>query len=787
MFAGAYVAVTHTLPSLELGDRIASPQTTKIFDSSPTPVLLAELHGLENRDVLSDDEIPQVMRDAIVAIEDPRFYAHKGVDFIAILRAAWADLRHHEVVQSGSDITQQLIKNAFVVDEQATGDAAREPALAYELESRWSKEKILNEYLNVIYFGSGAYGIQAASRSYFGVDAKDLTLAQAALLAGLPKAPSAYSPRQDSTAALARRDQVLNKMYQQRYITSTQLQEALAAPLQLAAAGSDTGVKEPYWVELVREQLVARYGSSTVQGGGLQVYTSLDPGVQSAAEQAINAILGQSASPSAALVAIDVHTGRLVAMFGGSDFSKAQFNLATQGHWNAGSAFRPFTLISALEQGISPEATYPSGPATIELPSGTWTIPSTDNGSVTLDKAVADSSGGVFARLVTDVGAGAVAKTAADMGIASSLGDPVTPAVALAGPPAGATPLEMAMAYATLAADGKRMSASVTFDPSKADYPLSIVKVTDTDGQLVDDNGAAGTRVMDPGIAELATSCLEGVITSGTGRAAAIGRPAAGVAGTSDDMKSAWFVGYTPDLVAAVWVGYPDGQGATGTVQGAAEQVPLSGSTFPAQIWARFMTAALAGTPVSDFSMADAAQWVTVAVCSVSHLLPTDLCPTVVKRLFRVDEVPTDSCDIHVPQAVFMPDVAGMSLTKAKKALADAGLKFKTVTDTGSLQPAGTVTKQDSTAGKPIVEGSEVTLHVSAGLAVKVPKLGGLTMDETQALLTSAGLLADITQQAADAVAGTVLSQDPAGGTVMAKGATVHVVVSSGPETPPST
>ena len=192
--AGAYVAVARTLPALELGDRIASPQTTKIYDVSPTPVLLAELHGLENRDVLPGDQIPQMMRDAIVAIEDSRFYDHKGVDFVAILRAAWANLRHREIVQGGSTITQQLIKNAFMTDEQALDRNVREATLAYRLESRWSKEKILNEYLNIIYFGEGAYGIQAAARTYFGVDAEDLSLAQAALLAGLPERPPRILP-----------------------------------------------------------------------------------------------------------------------------------------------------------------------------------------------------------------------------------------------------------------------------------------------------------------------------------------------------------------------------------------------------------------------------------------------------------------------------------------------------------------------------------------------------------------------------------------------------------------
>ncbi len=781
--AGAYVAVARTLPALELGDRIASPQTTKIYDVSPTPVLLAELHGLENRDVLSGDQIPQMMRDAIVAIEDSRFYDHKGVDFVAILRAAWANLRHREIVQGGSTITQQLIKNAFMTDEQTLDRKVREATLAYRLESRWSKEKILNEYLNVIYFGSGAYGIQAAARSYFGVDAKDLSLAQAALLAGLPKAPSAYSPRRDPEAAIARRDLVLNKMYQQRYISSQQLQEALAASLHLSDTGIDAGVKAPYWVELVREQLVARYGSSTVLGGGLRVYTSLDLGMQQAAEDAIKSVLDQPGDPSAALVAIDVRTGRMVAMVGGSDFSKLQFNLATQGKRRPGSAFKPFVLVTALEKGISPEATYDSGPITVDLPGGPWEVSSTDEGSVALTEATADSSNGAFARLVMEVGAGNVAKTAADMGITTPLGESPGPAIALGGLTGGVSPIEMAMAYATLADGGERLSARVAFDPSKAGFPVSIVKVTDADGRVLDENGAVRTRVMDPGIAALATTCLQGVITDGTGRAADIGRPAAGKTGTTEDNRDAWFVGYTPDLVAAVWVGYPDEERPMGDVHGAA----VTGGTLPAEIWARFMRSALATTPASDFSASYADRWVTVEVCSESHLPPTELCPSIVKMLFRSDKVPSDACGIHVPKAVFMPNVVGMSITKAKRLLGEANLKIRTVQDTASLEPAGIVVKQDSPAGKPILQGSEVVLRVSAGQATTVPALVDLPLDQAQAALAGAGLSAEITQQPADAPAGTVLSQDPSAGTVLAKGSTVRLVVSAGPETPPST
>ena len=597
MLAGAYVSIAQTLPALEFGERIASPQTTKIYDASQTPVLLAELHGLENRDVLSGEDIPQVMRDAVVAIEDSRFYAHKGVDFFAVLRAAWANLRHREVVQGGSTITQQFIKNAFLTDEQTLDRKVHEAILAYELEGKWSKEKILNEYLNVIYFGSGAYGVQAAARSYFGEDAKDLSLAQAALLAGLPKAPSAYSPRRDPEAALARRDLVLNKMYQQRLITSDQLQDALATPLQLADAGTDAGAKALYWVEMVREQLVARYGSSTVLGGGLRVYTSLDLGMQQAAEEAVKAVLDQPGDPSAALVAIDVRSGRIVAMVGGTDFSKLQFNLATQGHRRPGSAFKPFVLVTALQKGISPEASYDSGPVSFDLPGGSWDVASPDEGGLTLAQATARSSNGVFARLIMEVGADAVATTAAEMGITTSLGDAPGPAIALGGLGNGVTPLEMAVAYTTLADGGERLSAQIPFDPSKGEFPVSIVKVTDAAGAVIDDNGTLRTRVLDPGLAALATTCLRGVITEGTGRAADIGRPAAGKTGTSDDNRDAWFVGYTPDLVAAVWVGYPEEQRPMTDVHGAT----VTGGTLPAEIWARFMKAALASTPASDF------------------------------------------------------------------------------------------------------------------------------------------------------------------------------------------
>jgi penicillin-binding protein 1A len=779
--AGFYVAVARSLPSLELAGDISSTQTSKIYDDSQSPVLLAELHGLENRDVLQADQISQVMRDAVVAIEDERFYQHSGVDFVAILRALWADVRHRQIVQGGSTITQQLIKNAYINDDQTLDRKLREAALAYQLEKKWSKEKILNEYLNIVYFGEGAYGVGAAARTYFGVNASDLTIAQAALLAGLPKAPSALSPRRDPEAALARRDLVLNKMYQQKYITSKELQQALSASLKLAAPTDEDSVKVPYWVEMVREQLVSRYGSSTVLGGGLRVYTSVDLVLQQEAEDAIAGVLNEVGDPAAALVCIDVRTGRLVAMVGGADFKTSQFNLATQGRRQPGSAFKPFVLVTALKQGMSPDATYDSGPITIDLPSGPWDVSSTDEGALTLAEATARSSNGVYARLVMDLGAAEVAKTAYEMGIVTSVGKEPNPAIALGGLTTGVSPLEMAMAYATLATGGERLSSLVPFAQSKTSFPVVIVRVTDSAGKVLDQNGASRTRVLDPGVAAIATSCLQLVIASGTGTAADIGRPAAGKTGTTQNYRDAWFVGYTPELVTAVWVGYPNEQKAMTDVHG----IKVTGGSFPARIWAGFMKEALKGTPASAFPALASNDWVSVAVCSESRLLPTKLCPTLITELFRADKQPTESCTIHVPTDV--TDVVGLMLAEAEKILETAGFKVTAVDDATSLAPAGTVTDQSPAPGTEVLHGATLTLTVSvAPPPVVVPALAGLDVAAARLELAALGLVGEETATSDPALVGTVLSQDPAAGTEVLTGATVRLVVSSGPVLSPS-
>jgi penicillin-binding protein 1A len=574
-------------------------------------------------------------------------------------------------------------------------------------------------------------------------------------------------------------------MFQQGYISSSQLQTALAKPLKLAEKAKDDTTKLPYWVELVREQLVTRYGSSTVLTGGLRVYVSVDLALQEQAEKAIAAILNKPDDPAAALVCIDAHTGRLLAMVGGSDFAKSQFNLATQGKRQPGSAFKPFVLATAFKQGISPDTRYESGPAHIELPGGVWDVASTDKGPISLRQATAESSNGVYARLIMDLGAAKVAQTAYDMGIQTSLGKDPNPAIALGGLVTGVSPLEMAMAYTTLATGGERLAEAIPYSTASSAYPIVIDRVTDSSGTVLDQNSITRTRVMGEDVASLVTSCLKDVISSGTGTAAAIGRPAAGKTGTTSNYRDAWFVGYTPDLVTAVWVGYPDQQKAMTDVHG----IKVTGGSFPAKIWAAFMKQAVKGTPVTTFSQQTGDGWVEVEVCSESHQLPTPFCPSTVKMLFRADQVPTAQCQIHQPHEVDVPDLIGATQAEAEAALKQAGFKVTVLQDSGSSQPKGTIVDQTPTAGSKLLQGETVTLVVSSGSggAETMPDLRGKDIAEAATQLARMGLSVNELSQPDSAPIGTVLSQDIAPGTTVALGTVVTLTVSSGQQSSSST
>jgi 1A family penicillin-binding protein len=563
--------------------------------------LLATLFQ-ENRVQLTGAEIATVVKDAVVAVEDARFWDHSGIDAKAIARAAIANWAHGTTVQGGSTITQQLAKLMYFPDAQRTlKRKLAEARVAMRLEREHSKDEILTMYLNRAYFGSGAYGIGAAAETYFRSKASRLTLAQAALLAGVIHAPETLNPFDDPKAALARRGYVLQRMRQEGLITHADELKAGKEPIGLTKRKPPLGtLRYPYFVEYVKQQILSdpAFGATEAEraralfDGGLQITTTIDRRMQDAAEKAVANVLDHPTDPEAALVAIDPHTGAVKAMVGGRNFATAQFNLASQGHRQAGSAFKPFVLTAALEEGIRPDKRYASWPTTLHYgPNGayTWPVNNFDgvgHGVITLRQGMINSVNGVYARLVLDVGPSEVVDAAHRLGITSPL-DPI-PSIALGALRVGVNPLQMASAYATFADMGVHMPAH------------GVATAIGPDGKAVyDETKLKGSQAIDPGVAYTINDVLQDVVRLGTGRHAQIGRPLAGKTGTSEEFHDAWFVGYTPDLVTAVWVGYRRGQISMRNVRG----ISVVGGSFPSQIFKAFMTKALAGVPPHSFEV----------------------------------------------------------------------------------------------------------------------------------------------------------------------------------------
>ncbi|TMC67282.1 MAG: penicillin-binding protein, partial [Chloroflexi bacterium] len=505
------------------------------------------------------------MKHAIVDIEDRRFYEHRGVDLHGILRAAWADVSHKSTVQGGSTITQQFVKNSLTNSDRSIARKLKEAALAWQLESgprHWSKTRILTAYLNTIYLGNGAYGVETASKAYFGHSAKTLTLPEAALLAGIPEDPSRWDPVTHPSAARARRRMVLQAMLRQGHISQVDFVRANRAPLpkpQDVHVPGGPGPKAPYFTNYVKQLLVDRYGSSAVFGGGLRVRTSINLRVQQAARDAIAKWLNWTGAPSAALVAIDPRDGRVLAMVGGN-YRKSQFNLAVQGERQPGSSFKPFVLATALEEGVAPGSTFVSKPVTLYLDGTTWPVHNYEGaylGTIDLQSATIHSDNSVFAQLTRLVGPGNVAKTARRLGIVSRLRPYLS--IGLGGQ--AVDPLEMARAFSAFANGGFRVDGSLT-----GNHPRAILAVggkastgLDCGDRRVRCNKLVRKRALREETVAAENSILQRVLTEGTGvRAALPDRPAAGKTGTTENYGDAWFVGYTPQLVAAVWVGYPD-------------------------------------------------------------------------------------------------------------------------------------------------------------------------------------------------------------------------------------
>jgi penicillin-binding protein 1A len=730
---GMVAAVAGQIPTCDPG-RVPREVDGHIY-ANDDHTILATLRGSQSRILVRTDEISPFLQQAIVAVEDKRFYQHRGVDLRGIARAVWADVTSKQVVQGGSTITQQFVKNSCVTSKRTISRKLKEAALAWQLEQRWSKDRILTAYLNTIYFGNGAYGIQRAAQTYFRTTARQLDLAQAALLAGLPADPSGFDPVTNPAAARARRREVLEALLAQQDINETDFRAANRAPLPRAQNVRLPGIQgpAPYFANYVKEQLISKYGTRRVFGGGLNVQTTIDLHLQRLARRAIEGVLTEPNGPSAALVAVRPRTGEVVAMYGGDNFRESQFNLAVQGERQAGSSFKPFVLATALKEGISPSTTFASKEVSIFIGDRYWVVHNFESeylGAANLATATIVSDNSVFAQLTKVVGPGNVAKMAHRLGITRHL-NPYF-AIGLGADPV--SPLEMARAFSTFADNGARVDGTAL-----GNRPRAIARIRNPQGTLVEDNRPIRRQVLSPNEDALLTSLLEGVVREGTGRRAALpDRPAAGKTGTTENFGDAWFVGYTPELATAVWVGYPNGLRPMLTEF---HGEPVAGGTFPAEIWRSFTQAALVRTPAAGFPSYSVPAAVSRRVAWRDGRLELDngLCRDTAEIAYFSGSGPRRTANCK-PNEVDVPSVVGEPLAKAKERLAAQPLNSTVV-----YKPARPRQRVDVVVDQFPRRGhassfDTITLVLAKPLHGVVPKVVGLTLARARARLRAAGL-----------------------------------------------
>lgn len=688
--AGMALAFNRKLP--DVSALYAPPEeSTRVYAANGE--VIASLFR-ENRDFVPLEEIPPTVRQAIIAIEDDRFYHHHGVDLRGSLRAIVRNLLAAGVVEGGSTITQQLARNMFLTSRRLISRKLAEIMLALEIERRLTKDEILERYLNQVYFGNGAYGIQMAARVYFGRSAQDLTLAEAALLAGIIRSPSVNTPFQSLEASTERQHVVLRRMAELGYITPQQAAEAMAEPIAMAAEGNAglVGIRAPYFVSYILPYLLERYGEDVVYGGGLRIYTTLDPQMQTAAEKALQDGIDQANKEQlditqGAVVTLDPRTGQIKAMVGGYEFSQSQFNRAWQAHRQPGSSFKVFIYTAAVGKGMTSTRIIVDEPITFEI-SGTvkpedsiWTPKNYDDsyrGPMPMRRALELSINIPAIKTINEFGPQTVVETARRMGITSRL----QPNLSLALGTNDVTPLEMASAFGTLATLGVHAD------------PMGIVRVTDREGRVLEEHSPKRSLALTADVAYLMTDLLKGVILRGTGAGANIGRPAAGKTGTTDDYRNAWFIGYTPYLATAVWVGNDDNSPMKRVV----------GGGIPARIWSAYMRTAVKGTPPDDWPLPDGV--VQATVCGTSGLLATSTCPEPVSEVFVRGTEPTEfdlssppvSTQQDAPPQITPPPTA-VSVPLRITAPAQGQTVTAPFTVQGATDPAATVSLSVVAAG----------------------------------------------------------------------------------------
>lgn len=633
---------------------VQTPVKTLVYDVRGR--VLHEFYR-ENRSPVPLSRIPRNLVNATLSTEDRNFYRHWGVDLWGVARAATTDILHMRRTQGGSTITQQLARNLFLTHERTFTRKLKEVALAVELERSYSKDQILELYFNQIYFGDGAYGVEAAAKTFFGKPLQELTLPECALLAGIPANPSLYSPRRRAQAALLRRGKVLRNMLVTRAISQVEFDNAMHTPLGVTAARYSND-RAPYFVEMVRLHLDEKYGSNAVYEGGLRVYTTLDMDQQELAERAVEKHMeslendlhsskrratyvgsatgssGRTPYLQAALVCIDVNTGYVRALVGGRDWNHSNFNRATQAKRQPGSAFKPFVFTAAMDNGFKPTDIIVDEPVSFPGGNGDAYQPQnydhTYRGPVTLRFALQQSINIPAIKLLRKVGVSLVASYARRMGIKSDLGQNLSLALGSS----EVTLLELTSAYGVLANRGIRND------------PAFILKVEDRNGVVLERNTPRPNEVLSEGTAATVTSMLQSVMDHGTGypaRARGFTLPAAGKTGTMDNYMDAWFVGYTPSMVCGVWVGYDEKKVIGPSMTGARAALP---------IWTDFMIGATRGRRLEDFPVP--AGTIGRIVCAESGMLATDACPNSTTEMFIEGSEPTEPCSAH-PGRVLQP------------------------------------------------------------------------------------------------------------------------------------
>jgi len=650
--AGGTLAVNNyfarDLPPTEVLENYEPKLGTKVFAGNGD---LVYEFSEEKRSLVKLEQIPEALKKATIAIEDRKFYSHVGVDPLRIIGAAIADIRHGEARQGASTITQQLARNLFLTQEQTLSRKIKEILLSLKMEQIYTKDQILEMYFNQIYFGHGAYGAEAASLLYFNKHVGDLTLPQAALLAGLPKAWKYYSPYDHPDQALRRRSLVLEAMVQTGAINRRDAEAAKNAPLDLAPRAPQAN-EAPYYVEEIRKHLEERYGANLLYRGGMTVNTTLDLRLQRIANRCLeewltkvedqykfkvrhrDVVLSPQAADSlqetqyiqGAMVAMDPKTGHVLAMIGGRDFTQSKFNRATQAERQAGSSFKPFIYTAAIDGGFTPASVLVDAPLVVPTGHKLWKPTNYDRtfgGPITLRMALALSRNIIAVKLIMAVGPTSAANYAHKMGIKSKIPE----VLSLALGSADVNLLEMVDAYSTLANEGTRND------------PVMITKVTDRTGKILEEDHPMPERVLSTQTTFTMVDMMRGVVDYGTAaRARGMGftRPAAGKTGTTNDYTDAWFIGFTPDLICGVWVGFDQKKTIVPGATGASMALPA---------WVEFMKAATADMPASDFTSPGG--MITAVICTESGLLATPDCPHVKNEVFISGTEPTAFCDIH--------------------------------------------------------------------------------------------------------------------------------------------